>query len=167
MKTFPDATKRIRFATWQPTDSDKAQTLWGNPQVTKFISTAGFTDEQIKQRLNNEIRSQNQYGVQYWPIYTKDSELVGCCGLHFEKDGRYELGFHLLPQYWHLGYGSEAAQGVIQFAKSNPEILILEAGHHPQNKASQHLLIKLGFKYIGDQFYAPTGLQHPTYELQL
>jgi len=41
----------------------------------------------------------------------------------------------------------------------------LFAGHNPNNTASQKVLSKLGFKYIGDEFYKPTGLYHPSYQL--
>lgn len=42
----------------------------------------------------------------------------------------------------------------------------LFAGHHPDNRRSRKLLDKLGFVYVGDEFYAPTGLYHPSYEFQ-
>lgn len=41
----------------------------------------------------------------------------------------------------------------------------LFAGHNPKNIASAALLKKLGFKYIYDEFYPPTGLYHPSYLL--
>ena len=39
------------------------------------------------------------------------------------------------------------------------------AGHNPKNTASCYVLEKLGFQYIGDEYYEPTGLYHPSYEL--
>ncbi|HUV51221.1 MAG TPA: GNAT family protein, partial [Anaerolineae bacterium] len=39
----------------------------------------------------------------------------------------------------------------------------LFAGHNPKNEASRHLLEKLGFRYSHDEYYAPTGLNHPSY----
>lgn len=39
----------------------------------------------------------------------------------------------------------------------------LFAGHNPDNPTSKHILGKLGFRYIGDEFYAPTGMHHPSY----
>ena len=39
----------------------------------------------------------------------------------------------------------------------------LFAGHNPNNTASAGVLKRLGFIYIGDEFYAPTGLYHPSY----
>lgn len=46
------------------------------------------------------------------------------------------------------------------------KVKALIAGHHPENKASANLLSKLGFKYIGDKYYEPTGLYHPSYEMK-
>jgi hypothetical protein len=37
------------------------------------------------------------------------------------------------------------------------------AGHHPDNRASEKILKKLGFEFIGNVFYQPTGLMHPSY----
>ena len=39
----------------------------------------------------------------------------------------------------------------------------LFAGHNPKNSASKKLLTKIGFKFIRDEYYAPTGLMHPSY----
>jgi hypothetical protein len=37
------------------------------------------------------------------------------------------------------------------------------AGHHPDNHASENILKKLGFEFIENVFYEPTGLMHPSY----
>jgi hypothetical protein len=42
----------------------------------------------------------------------------------------------------------------------------LFAGHHPKNDASRLLLIKLDFRYTHDEYYEPTGLQHPSYLME-
>ncbi|MFD0898134.1 GNAT family N-acetyltransferase [Loigolactobacillus binensis] len=158
-------TKRIGFSQWQVADLPLAQQLWGNPQVTHFISQHGFTDSDIQQRLQLEIQSQTKNKVQYWPLFRlKDQRLIGCCGLH--RAGLvYELGYHLLPEMWHQGFATEATQAVLGYAFQTLKINKIVAGHHPANLASGHVLKKCGFQYSGTEFYAPTGLQHPTYEL--
>jgi len=40
----------------------------------------------------------------------------------------------------------------------------LFAGHNPNNTNSRKVLEKLGFTYVGDEFYEPTGLYHPSYK---
>lgn len=161
------ATDRIGFSKWTALDADLAENLWGDPEVTKFICASGvFTKEDIARRLETEIRNGEEYGVQYWPIFTSDTnELIGCCGLRPRKENEYEIGFHLRPKYWGRGYAKEAADAVIQYAFTTLNADKLFAGHNPKNVASQKVLAKLGFTYIGNEYYEPTGLHHPSYEL--
>lgn len=93
---------------------------------------------------------------------------LGCCGLrpYRLEDGIYELGFHLRPEHWGQGYATEAARAVIDHAFDTLHARALFAGHHPGNVASRRLLEKLGFRYTHDEFYAPTGLEHPSYLLE-
>lgn len=93
-------------------------------------------------------------------------DLIGCCGLRPYRGGKYEIGFHLRPQFWGKGYATEAATAVIDYAFSVLKAEALFAGHNPNNVASSKVLLKLGFRYIGDEFYEPTGLYHPSYELR-
>jgi RimJ/RimL family protein N-acetyltransferase len=67
---------------------------------------------------------------------------------------------------WRLGLGYEAATAVIEYAFGELHVGRLFAGHHPRNDASRQLLVKLGFRYTHDESYAPTGSDHPSYELE-
>lgn len=163
----PDATKRFHFEHWHPNDLAQAELLWGDPQVTALISKNGFTTRMIKDRLAFECDSDRQDGVQYWPTFTSENELIGVCGLHKQAAGVYELGYHLRPKFWHQGIATESAQQVIQFAREQLPATKLIAGHQPGNLASQHVIEKLGFTYIGDVMYPPTGVASRTYELKL
>jgi RimJ/RimL family protein N-acetyltransferase len=77
----------------------------------------------------------------------------------------HELGFYLVPAAHGQGYAVEAATSVIAHAFTLP-IAGLFAGHHPDNTASRKTLVKLGFRYVSDELYPPTGLMHPGYELR-
>lgn len=161
-------TSRIGFSEWEKDDIQLAEILWGDPDVTKFICASGrFSAEDIASRLDKEIENGITSRVQYWPIFELTSnELIGCCGLRPYKDGKYEIGFHLRPKFWRQGYAKEAAQAAINYAFSVLKADGLFAGHNPNNTASAKVLLKLGFQYVGDEFYEPTGLYHPSYELK-
>lgn len=88
------------------------------------------------------------------------------CGLRPRSEGTYELGFHLRPKFWRQGYAVEAARAVIDHAFSTLHADGLFAGHNPKNTVSAKVLSIVGFEYIGDEFYEPTGLYHPSYELK-
>ena len=170
MREYFMETERTGFSKWNDGDLELAKLLWGDSLVTRHICAAGrFTEKEIEDRLGLEIKNGESCQVQYWPFFELDSgEFVGCCGLRPCGDGTdvYELGFHLRTCFWGRGYAEEAARAVIHYAYSDLHAKTLRAGHHPENKKSRNLLLKLGFLYDKDCFYAPTGLYHPSYILK-
>jgi RimJ/RimL family protein N-acetyltransferase len=163
-------TPRVGFRLWTENDTGLASALWGDPEVSRFIDSRGALNAaEVKQKLNAELQSQVKYGIQYWPIFLKENgEHVGCCGVR-PKDignGVMEFGVHLRRDYWGSGLAAEAGRAAIDFVFTYLDATELFAGHNPQNKASRHLLQKLGFVYIGDEFYPPTGLLHPSYTMR-
>ena len=73
------------------------------------------------------------------------------------------MGFHLMKRCWGKGFGTEAAQGALEYAWTKLQLLKVYAGHHPDNRASEKILKKLGFEFIENVFYESTGLMHPSY----
>ncbi len=157
-------TKRTGFSIWKEDDIKLAETLWGNPEVTRFICASGiFTAEDITSRLETEISNERIYHVQYWPVFELSShDLIGCCGLRPHGENEYELGFHLLPRFWGQGYAAETAKAVIDYAFNTLNAEALFAGHHPENTTSAKVLQKLGFIYTGDEFYQKIGKRTPS-----
>ncbi len=162
-------TERIGFSYWTDADLELATQLWGEEEVTRYICAKGkFTQQDIRDRLRTEVHNGKHYQIQYWPIFDLMSdEFIGCCGLRpFQSEQySYEIGFHLRKEYWRQGYAFEAATEVIHYAFTTFNAAKLYAGHHPQNTGSRKLLARLGFQYIGDNYYEPTGLYHPSYEM--
>jgi len=158
-------TKRIGFSKWSEADAALAKALWGNADVTRYICATGiFLDADIQKRLEVEIKNDEKHGVQYWPIFElKTGDFIGCCGLRPHSDADYEIGFHLLPNFWGKGMSAEAALGVMEYAAGQMKVKTLFAGHSPKNLASEKVLKKLGFEYVRDEFYAPAGMYHPSY----
>ncbi len=163
-------TDRCGFSHWDKCDLPLAYSLWGEPEVTRYICANGvFSAEDVKNRLHTEIGNLEKHSVQYFPFYSlENGELIGCCGFRPYKDnkGIYELGFHLRKEYWRKGYALEAAMAMINYAFDTLGAIELKAGHNPNNTASSKVLSRLGFQYECDEFYEPTGLNHPLYSLK-
>lgn len=167
MREYFLESERLSFSIWGKDDFNLAKELWGNDEVAKYISiNSHFTDEEIRNRLKTELKNDKEHNVQYWPIFlNKTNQFVGCCGLRpydIEKN-IYEIGIHLLPKFWGQGFASEAINKVIEYAFNELKVDKLFAGHNPNNSASKKLLTKVGFKFIREEYYAPTGLMHPSY----
>lgn len=169
MRKYFLKTERVSFSWWEQEDYDLAYSLWGDEAVTKHIAKNGkFSPEEIKARLDLEISNHKLFNVQYWPIFDNETnDLIGCCGLRpYNLDENiYELGFHLRSKYWGKGLGLEAATAIIQYAFDKLSATKLFAAHSPDNINSKKILEKLGFQYVGDEFYKPTELYHPSYLL--
>jgi ribosomal-protein-alanine N-acetyltransferase len=161
-------TSRLGFRQWSVNDLPLALTLWGDPEVTRWIG-GPLPHEEVKARLDNEIASMTAYNVQYWPMFLlADDEFAGCVGLRpYKLEERiYELGFHVRPAHWRKGLAQEAALAVIAFAFGTVGASALFAGHHPDNEVSRRVLEKLGFRFTHEELYPPTGLNHPSYLLK-
>ena len=161
------ASSRLSFREWSSADTSLAVALWGDAKVTALIG-GPFSTELACQRLQRELETRASSGVQYWPMFLTATDMfVGCCGLRpYRPEERVlELGFHLLPAHWGQGLAFEAAQTVIRHAFDTLGVRGLFAGHHPNNVASERLLLRLGFRYTHRDYYEPTGLMHPSYLL--
>lgn len=78
--------------------------------------------------------------------------LVGSCGVwktRGERDGAFEIGYWFGRPYWGLGYASEAARAVMDWARDQLGAKAFTAGHFADNPASGHVLRKLGFAHAG------------------
>ncbi len=164
LRTFFTKTHNLGFSHWSADDIPLARSLWSDPEVTHFICAHGaFTEEEISAKLENEITNLQKHSVQYFPIFELSTEsFVGCCGVHF-FDGRFELGYHLRPEFWGKGYATEAAVEAMRIFSETHPMDTLYAGHHPSHLVSAHILKKLGFEQFRTVYYEPTGLQHPLY----
>jgi len=162
---------RLGFRLWGEDDFDIAWQLWGDYAVTKFFDARGqWSRDEVQERLAKEIRTAKDYGVQYWPVFLLETDgHVGCCGLRpYDLTQRiFEFGIHIRSTQWRRGYAREAAAAVIEYAFNKLKVRGLFAGHNPCNTASRHLLRQLGFRYTHDEFYPPTGLNHPSYEMKV
>lgn len=160
-------TPRLLFREWRLDDDlDLAWQLFGDLQVTKLVG-GPFSKAQVADRIHREMASLTLLGVQYWPIFLKDSrEFVGCCGLKsrpIPQDGQFEMGFYILSKFHGKGLATEASRAVIHHSFTVLKASALFAGHHPMNHSSRNVLLKLGFEDCGMEFYPPTGLDHPLY----
>lgn len=159
------SSERLGFRPWRENDLPLAMSLWMDARVTGFFG-GPYSREQAEARLAREIACRHASGIQYWPMFLlADGRHVGVCGLRPWKPGVPELGFHLRPEFWSLGLGFEAAAAVIRYGFERLGAEAIFAGHHPQNEPSRRLLLKLGFRYQGEEIYPPTGAMEPTYLL--
>ena len=162
-------TGRLVARSWQIEDLPLAMELWGDPAVTALIDSRGkLTEAEVQEKLYAEIEREKSCRVQYWALFDhRNGDFVGCGGLrpwvYTSSEADFEVGFHLVKRCWGKGFGTEAALGALEYAWEKLRLSKVYAGHHPDNRASEKILKKLGFEFIENAFNKPTGLMHPSY----
>lgn len=174
----------LGFRCWRGEDLPLALSLWRDETVAA-MSGGPFTDEQIGARLEREATLLRDHGIQYWPMFLLETgKFAGCAGLRpvellpdhpflveRERAGIggaarvFELGYYLCPEMRGRGLATEAARAVVDYAFDALGADALFAGHHSANDASRRVLLKVGFEYVRDEVYPPTGWIEPTYLL--
>ena len=141
-------TRRLIARSWLIEDLPLAMELWGDPAVTALIDSRGkLTEAQVHEKLYAEIERERSCGVQYWALFDhRNGDFVGCGGLRpwvYTPGGAdFEVGFHLVRRCWGRGFGTEAAQGALDYAWEKLQLTKVYAGHHPDNRASGRILKK-------------------------
>jgi [ribosomal protein S5]-alanine N-acetyltransferase len=160
-------TDRLGFRVWREEDLPLALELWTDARVTGWIG-GPFSQEKIQARLEREMATQREFGMQYWPVFLRaGGRHAGVCGLRpwRVEEQVPELGFHLKPEFWRQGLAVEAGGAAIAYGFGRLGARAIFAGHHPENAASRKVLLKLGFCYAGDAVFPETGMLEPTYRL--
>lgn len=76
--------------------------------------------------------------------------MIGGVGLSLEEDDNLDLGFWIGRDHWGKGYATEAAMGLIQYAKKEFNFKQIKACYIKGNAGSSNVLRKLGFEEIGE-----------------
>ncbi|SFQ48297.1 ribosomal-protein-alanine N-acetyltransferase [Lachnospiraceae bacterium XBB1006] len=116
-----------------------------------------YTTTTQRRLLHAEFHMASQKsGVRFW-ICRKDTpkEIIGTISFSFYKTAPFQtimVGYKLLPDYWHQGYASEALTAAIHIVPSVMHVARIEAYVLPENRASQTLLSRVGFRLEGTAY---------------
>lgn len=144
-------TNRLILREFNLDDGDFIQNLLNTPKWIKFIGDRGIKSNKDSKKYltNGPFKSYSENGFGLWLVALKNSSIpVGMCGIlkrDFLED--HDIGFAMLPEYENNGYGFEAANATILFAKEKLNLSRVVGFALHYNNHSINLLNKLGFKY--------------------
>lgn len=149
-------TQRLTLRPFEETDARRIAWLAGEYDVAKMCgrvphpyTMASAFDFLAIMKRGREAGSEFAFAVTA-PI----DGLIGACGVSRSGDENsrsWEIGYWFGMPYWGLGYASEAARGVMDWARDQLAAESFVAGHFTDNPASGNVLRKLGFVPSGSQ----------------
>lgn len=152
MKTIN--TERLVLTPWQVTRED-AEGLYAYAKHEEVGPNAGWKPHESVEESLEIIRDLFAPSIS-WAIREKDTNrIIGHISLDHDKRREdvksLELGYNLARDCWGKGYMTEAAKAVMEYAFKEMELVIMAVVTGPDNKRSQRVIEKCGFKYEGRQ----------------
>lgn len=136
------------------TDAERYFEIMSNPEVVKY-----FSDEDVPTSVDeavDEIKfwSGLFYRKQsvFWGIANSDNnQLIGTIGYNSWNvyNRRAEISYDLSQEYWRQGLMSKALTNALIFGFKEMGLMRIEGRTMIDNKPSQAILDKIGFKYEG------------------
>ncbi|WVE34662.1 GNAT family N-acetyltransferase [Priestia megaterium] len=149
-------------------DADTIFDCFSQKEVIRYYGQEKLTTFQEALHLIDIFAEnyRNRKGLR-WGIERLDTgELMGTVGFNQwnQKHKRAEIGYELHPKHWGHGYASEAASAVMAYGFDTLQLVRIEAVVFLENKASQHVLEKLGFQQEGvlKNYMCQNGKAHDT-----
>jgi RimJ/RimL family protein N-acetyltransferase len=151
-------TKRLILRRLTRKDAEFVLELMNEPGFIKYVADRGLRTtadaaEYISQKI---IPSYARFGFGSYRVDLKESETaIGICGLvKREALDEVDIGFAILQRFCRQGFAYEAAAAVMHYGRSVLELPRIVGVVAPGNRASIHLLEKLGLS-LQQQIHLP------------
>ncbi len=149
-------TQRLKLRPFEEADARRIAYLAGEYDVAKMCGRVPhpYTMADAFSFLGMTTRGRESGQEYAFAVTAPVDGLVGSCGVMRtgdQADGTWEIGYWFGMPYWGLGYASEAARGLMNWARGQLGAQVFVAGHYADNPASGHVLRKLGFVPTGEQ----------------
>ena len=143
-------TERMRLLPWKPDDWLLLRPIASDPAVMRYISDGKpWPDERIREFVSRQLAHFDKFGYCLRKLVHKEtSEMIGFCGLQpLDGTPETEIGWWLARAWWGKGLATEAARTALHdgFERAGLERIVAVA--MPANRASLHVMEKLGMKY--------------------
>lgn len=142
-------TERLLLRPLTAADAEDVFEWVGDERVSRYMVYATYTDiEQVKAWLASVERDTSTYHFGFQRI--SDGKLIGSGEIGGRRnDGYWELGYNFRYDCWGMGYATEAAMAMINYAHKDLGAKKFYADHCEPNIASGNVMKKCGLHFVG------------------
>jgi RimJ/RimL family protein N-acetyltransferase len=156
----------------RPLELTDAELLWpscSDPEIARYMAWETHTDaSETVAFLRAEVARREEGRGATWGVF-KDGEFCGIISLIGLVRGhraltydKAELAYWLGRDYQHQGIATEAALRVVEYGFDDLGLHKIVVAHFAANNASEKLIKRLGFRYVGEQIeeFQKDGVWH-------
>jgi RimJ/RimL family protein N-acetyltransferase len=146
-------TERLALRRFRDGDAEPLYRLHADPRVMRYIGDGSIgTRASVVAAVKRSIRYYDTYpGLGVWPAEDRVSgEFIGWfCLKYVPETVEIEVGYRLAPSAWGRGYATEGARAVVRYGFDALGLDRIIGLTHPDNGASQRVLLKAGLADVG------------------
>ena len=152
-KQLPNVkTHRLCFKIIEMSDVDFIHQLYSDWRVSQHLGKVPFPFgyEDAKRTTSHCVSKESTEDTMTLLIRKKDDHrTIGI--ITFRKDGELGiLGYSILPEFWNMGFATEACKRIVNFGFESLELSTIQASTTENNIASMKVLEKIGFSLRED-----------------
>jgi ribosomal-protein-alanine N-acetyltransferase len=151
-------TERLVLRPLTPVDVDLIWSDISDPEIARQMAWEAHTDRsQTIAFLENEVARRAAGKGITWAVFKDGAfcgifSLIGLVRRHRALTyNKAELAYWISRKYQRQGIMTEAGRRVVQFAFEELRLHKLFVSHFSDNAASENLIKRLGFRYVGEQ----------------
>lgn len=162
-------TDRLLLRPFSYDDCTHLHLILSNPHNTSYIMPSTMT---IKETTSLLVQQFMRFPLGIWAIEAKESrQMIGCIRFEAidEREKEAEIGYFLSQTFWGQGLMTEALQTLVYLGFSRVGFKALRLLTHLENKPSQRVAEKAGFKrvrqYKGSDRYSRKMREYVEFQL--
>jgi RimJ/RimL family protein N-acetyltransferase len=140
-------THRLTLRPFTPQDLLPFHTLLNEPGLLRYFPTPTPPSlERVEQMIARLMAHWDEHGYGVWAVEANATgQLLGRCGLFYiAETSEVEVDFIVDHAFWGQGFATEAARASLQYGFDQHGMNAIVGIVHPENKASQRVLEKIG-----------------------
>jgi ribosomal-protein-alanine N-acetyltransferase len=148
-------TERLLLRMFRPDDLDELATLFSDPDVVRYVGDGKpVSREESERALESIIKHWQTHGFGRWAVIDKQTQkFIGFGGLR-SLFGTPEVVYHFATAHWGKGFATELARAALRFGFEDRGFDRIVAITKPLNKASIHVMEKLGMQFeVNTSYY--------------
>ena len=147
-------TERLYFRPFVENDFERFYELHTDAEVMKKIPLEQAFGKKVDRVMLRELfdawmRHQKELGFSFWAAFEKGTdEFVGRIGVVYDAPDELMAGYVMHKKFWGKGYASEAMKAILPWVFAHTKFKKIIAICEPENKASIHVMEKIGMHYV-------------------
>lgn len=142
-------TERINVRRLTLDDIEAMYSIYSHPDVARYVDDGKpilFEDCEKWIKITDQNFIDRGYGMMAFESRS-ESKVIGCGGIvHPGGQPEPEIKYAFHPDFWGKGLATEVITSLLKYAHEKLELRSFITTVHPENKASQNVLTKLGFR---------------------